>query len=62
MTDLNGVRAIEYVQESIAQLDPKKKDYRDTQQRIIGIVDLLCHLKIISLHECSEYRKQTLKD
>lgn len=62
MSDLNGVRAIEYVQDSIAQLDSNKKDYRDTQQRIIGIVDLLCHLKIISLHECMQYCNQILKD
>lgn len=62
MTDLNGVRAIEYVQASIEQLDKTKTDFKDTQQRIIGIVDLLAHLKIISLNECMQYRKQILGD
>ena len=60
--DLNGVRAIEYVQASIEQLDETKTDFKDTQQRIIGIVDLLGHLKIISLHDCMQYRKQILRD
>lgn len=62
MTDLNGVRAIEYVQASIEQLDKTKTDFKDTQQRIIGIVDLLAHLKIISLNESMKYRKQILED
>jgi hypothetical protein len=62
MTDLNGVRAIEYVQASIEQLDKTKTDFKDTQQRIIGIVDLLAYLKIISLNECMKYRKQILGD
>ena len=62
MTDLNGVRAIEYVQASIEQLDKTKTDFKDMQQRIIGIVDLLAHLKIISLNECMKYRKQILGD
>ena len=54
----NLENAIEYIEQSINQLnDRDQSDRRDREQRIIGIIDFLTHQKLISLEQNMTYRK-----
>ncbi|RZG66208.1 hypothetical protein EXU29_18570 [Acinetobacter wuhouensis] len=56
----NLENAIEYIEQSIEQLNHRdQSDRRDREQRIVGIVDFLTHQKLISFDQNMTYRKMT---